>query len=136
MVVATGTGSDPGVTDGLGKAADDAVGGALDVGDESSLGLIAIILLAALVSSAIVAGGYLIWCAPTILSDAAFQVLLVTSFAGKVRKAEKTEWETTIFKATWWAFLAVLVLSIAFGVVAQKVNPAAATVKELFETTK
>ncbi|MEN6321427.1 MAG: hypothetical protein ABFD82_22110 [Syntrophaceae bacterium] len=128
----TETASEPGVADGLGKAAGDVVGGTLDVGDESGIGLIVIILLAALVLSVVVAGGYLIWCAPTILSDAVFQVLLVTSFAGKVKQAEKTEWETTIFKATWWVFLMVLVFSIVFGVAAQKMIPAAVTIRDLF----
>jgi hypothetical protein len=132
MDAPTGAGAGSGITDGLGDTASDVVGGALDVGDESGIGIIAIILLAALVLSVIIAGGYLIWCAPTILSDAAFQVLLVSSFAGKVKQAEKTEWETTIFKATWWAFIMVLVFSIVFGIAAQKFIPTAVTIKDLF----
>jgi hypothetical protein len=63
-------------------------------------------------------------------------VLLVTSFAGKVRQAEKTGWEISVFKATWWGFLLVLAFSVAFGVIAQKANPAAITVKDFFVSIK
>jgi hypothetical protein len=131
-----GASADPGVSDGVGEVAGQAVGGALDVGDDFGLALIAIILLAALALSSVVVSVYLIWSAPAILSEAAFQVLLVTSFAGKVRQAEKTGWEISVFKATWWGFLLVLTFSVAFGVIAQKANPAAITVKDFFVSTK
>ncbi len=120
---ATDTGSGSG-------AVVDAAGSIFDVGDDSALTLIAIVLLVILVLSIFIAGGFLIWSAPTILSDAAFQALLVAGFAHKIRQAEKTQWEITILKATWWAFLIVLVFSIAFGIVAQIVFPDAVTIKD------
>jgi hypothetical protein len=77
-------------------------------------------------------GCYLIWCAPSILSEAAFQVLLVTGLSHKVRRAKESDWEISIFKATWWGFLLVLLASVAFGVAAQLYNPAAVSVRDLF----
>jgi len=121
---------------GLGSVADsagaagDAAGGILDAADDSILTVIAIILLFTLALSVFIAGGYLIWSAPAILSDAAFHAVLVAGFARKVRQAEASNWETTIFKSTWWAFLLVLVFSIAFGIIAQIVFPQACTVRD------
>jgi len=113
---------------GSGAFAD--AGSILDVGDDSALTLIAIVLLVVIVLSFFIAGGYLIWSAPVLLSDAAFHALLVAGFARKVRQADDTSWQTAIFKATWWMFLLVLVLSLAFGIVAQMVFPDAVTIKD------
>ena len=113
---------------GSGAFAD--AGSILDIGDDSVLTLIAIVLLVVIVLSIFIAGGYLIWSAPVLLSDAAFHALLVAGFARKVRQTDDTSWQTAIFKATWWMFLLVLVLSLAFGIVAQMVFPDAVTIKD------
>jgi hypothetical protein len=119
----TDAGSGPG-------AVADAAGSIFDVGDDSVLTLIAIVLLVVIVLSIFIAGGYLIWSAPVILSDAAFHALLVAGFARKVRQTDDTHWQTAIFKATWWMFLLVIVFSLAFGIVAQMVFPGAVTMKD------
>jgi hypothetical protein len=120
-----------GVTgEGIGSGAFADAGSILDVGDDSVLTLIAIVLLVVIVLSIFIAGGYLIWSAPVLLSDAAFHVLLVAGFARKVRQTDDTFWQTAILKATWWMFLLVLVLSLAFGIVAQMVFPDAVTIKD------
>lgn len=108
----------------------DAAGSILDVGDDSFLTIVAIVLLVILVLSIFIVGGFLIWSAPAILSNAAFHALLVAGFARKVRLAEETQWETSILKATWWAFLIVLIFSLAFGIIAQLVFPNAVTIKD------
>ena len=127
----TDAGADAGaVADTAGKAGDSA-GGILDSVGDSSLTVAAIILLVVLVLSVFILGGYLIWTAPALLSNAAFQAILVAGVARKVRQAEQSNWETTIFKATWWAFLLVLILSVAFGIVAQMVFPEAVTIRDV-----
>jgi hypothetical protein len=108
----------------------DAAGSVLDIGDDSALTLIAIVLLVILVLSIFIVGGFLIWSAPAILSNAAFHALLVAGFARKVKRVEETQWETSILKATWWAFLIVLIFSLAFGIIAQMVFPNAVTIKD------
>jgi len=118
-----GGGSD--VLDGIGG-----VGDVLDAGDDG-LGLVALLLLLLLALSVVLGGIYLIWCAPTILTEAAFQVLLVGGFAGKVRRAEEAGWEVGVFRATWWIFALVLLSSIAFGVVAHQYYPAAVTMRDV-----
>lgn len=136
MVVPVGVGGDPGVTEGGGGGVGNVLEGVADIADEGVLKLLAILLLAALVFSVVAVGGYLIWCAPSILSEAAFQVLLVTGLSGKVRRVKETGWEISIFKATWWGFLLVLVASVAFGVAVQIYNPAAVTVRDLFTSAR
>jgi len=131
MVVPVGVGADPGVAEG-GGGAGSVLEGVLGFGDEGILKLFAILLLAALVFSVVAVGGYLIWSAPSILSEAAFQVLLVTGLSRKVRRVKETGWKISIFKATWWGFLLVLLVSVAFGIVAQLYNPTAVSVRDLF----
>ena len=136
MAVPVGVGSDPGVSaSGGGGGAGNILEGVSSIGDEGFLKFVAILLLVALVLSVVVVGGYLIWFAPHILSEAAFQVLLVTGLSRKLRQAKETGWEISILGATWWCFLLILVFSVAFGIVVQLYNPAAVTVRDLFTST-
>lgn len=132
MALPIGVGGNPVAAEGAQGGGGSILDGLSGVGDEGFLKVLAIILLAALVFSVVIVGGYLIWCAPIILSDAAFHVLLVTSLSRKVRQVKESNWEMSIFKATWWGFLLVLLAAIAFGICAQLYNPAAVTVKDLF----
>jgi hypothetical protein len=136
VAVPVGGGADPGVAGGAHGGGGSFLDGVADIGDEGILKLLAILLLVALVLSVVVVGVYLVWCAPTILSDAAFHVLLVTSLSRRVRRAKEGNWKMSIFKATWWGFLLVLALAIAFGIVAQLYNPAAVTVRDLFTSAR
>ena len=135
MAVPVGVGSDPGVSASGGGGAGNILEGVSSIGDEGFLKFVAIILFVALVLSVVLVGGYLIWFAPHILSEAAFQVLLVTGLARKVRQAKNTGWEISILGATWWCFLLILVFSVAFGIAVQLYNPAAVTVRDLFTST-
>jgi hypothetical protein len=132
VAVPIGVGADPGVAGGAQGGGGSLLDGLSGVGDEGFLKLLAILLLVALVFSVVIVGGYLIWCAPIILSDAAFHVLLVTSLSRKVRRVKENNWEMSILGATWWGFLLVLLAAIAFGIVAQLYNPAATSVRDLF----
>jgi hypothetical protein len=129
-------GADPGVAGGAHGGGGSILDGLSSVGDEGFLKILAIVLLAALVLSVVIVGGYLIWSAPVILSDAAFHVLLVTSLSRKVRRVREGNWEMSILKATWWGFLLILLAAVAFGIVAQLYNPAAVTVKDLFTSAR
>jgi hypothetical protein len=131
-----GVGSDPGVSAGGGGGVGNVLEGVADIADEGVLKLLAIVLLVALVFSVVVVGVYLIWCAPAILSEAAFHVLLVASLSHRVRRVKESGWEISIFKATWWGALLILLAAIAFGIVAQLYNPAAVTVRDLLTNVR
>src|SRR4030042_6904989 len=92
MAMPIGVGGNPGGAEGAKGGGGSLLDGLSGVGDEGFLKLLAILLLVALVFSVVIVGGYLIWCAPSILSEAAFQVLLVTGLSGRVRRAKETGW--------------------------------------------
>jgi hypothetical protein len=132
VAVPVGVGSNPVAAGGSHGGGGSLLDGLSGFGDEGFLKFLAIVLLIALVFSVIIVGGYLIWSAPIILSDAAFHVLLVAGLSRKVRRVKEGNWEMSIFKATWWGFLLILLAAIAFGIVAQLYNPAAVTIRDLF----
>ena len=136
VAVPIGVGADPGVAGGPKGGGGSLLDGLSGIGDEGFLKLLAIVLLAVLVFSVVIVGGYLIWCAPSILSEAAFQVLLVTGLSRKVRRVKEGNWEMSILGATWWGFLLILLVAIAFGICAQFYNPAAVTVRDLFTSAR
>jgi hypothetical protein len=136
VAMPVGVGSNPGVATGGGGGVGNVLEGVADIADEGVLKLLAIVLLVALVFSVVVVGVYLIWCAPAILSDAAFHVLLVAGLSHRVRRVKESGWEISIFKATWWGVLLILLTAIAFGIVAQLYNPAAVTVRDLFTSAR
>jgi hypothetical protein len=134
--VPVGVGGDPVMAGGGKGGGGSLLDGLSGFGDGDFLKFLAIILLVALVFSVMIVGGYLIWCAPAILSDAAFHVLLVAGLSRKVKRVRESDWEISIFKATWWGALLILLAAIAFGIVAQLYNPAAVTVKDLFTSAR
>jgi hypothetical protein len=99
--------SDAGSSSGGLGSVGDAVSG---VFDDDGIVLIALgILLAATVGGAV----YLVYIAPHILSEAAFDFLLGTSLIRSYRKMNRPDWMGSVFKDTYMPFLIVLV--IAFG---------------------
>jgi hypothetical protein len=136
VAVPIGVGSNPVPAGGAHGSGGNFLDGLSGVGDEGFVKLLAILLLVVLVFSVVIVGGYLIWCAPTILSDAAFHVLLAASLSRKVRRVKESNWEMSILGATWWGFLLILLVAVAFGIVAQLYNPAAVTVRDLFTSAR
>lgn len=136
VAVPVGVGGNPVAAGGSHGGGGSILDGVSSLGDEGFLKILAIVLLAALVLSVVIVGGYLIWCAPIILSDAAFHMLLVAGLSRKVRRVREGNWEISILKATWWGFLLILLAAVAFGIAAQLYNPAAVTVKDLFTSAR
>lgn len=131
--VAVPVSSDADVGKSAGVAAKSVLEGTVDV-DEGSLGLLAILLLLLCAFSAVAGGVYLIWCAPNILTEAVFQVLLVTGFARKVHRVEESGWETSILKNTWWTFVLVFIFAVGFCIAVHKLMPSAVTMKDVFKS--
>lgn len=99
---------------GVGDAVGDVVGGVAD--DEGGLVLvIALGLLAVLLFSVMGAGVFLIYQAPAILAEAAFDAVLAASLVRSSHKMNQPDWMGSIFKATWKPFAVVLVLAIVAG---------------------
>jgi hypothetical protein len=83
-----------------------------------------ILLLAALLLAIIFAGGYLIYAAPQILPEAAWQAVLTTSLT-RISKEEHHDWMSGVIKSTAIPFSVVLLLASALGWFASRACPAA-----------
>lgn len=101
-----------------------------DVGGDE--GCVVIVILAALIALLFVAGIYLIWSAPAILAEAAFEALLAAALARRAKKIDRPGWVGVVWRATVWPFAAILVLSIALGWAVQHKCPEAKRLRDAF----
>jgi hypothetical protein len=95
-------------------------------------GLVVIVLFLALVAALLFAGVYIIYTAPAILTEAAFEAALAGVLAKRARKIDRPGWTGAVTRATAWPFLAILILSVALGWAAQRACPEALTMREAF----
>ena len=101
--------------------------GGLDF-DVDGEGLVVLIALAVLVLSIVVAGGYVVYVAPQLLTDVAFQAILAGPLARRGRRLEAEGWTGGVLRRTMIPFLLVLVVAVAAGAAAHWACPAGATV--------
>ncbi len=95
-----------------------------------------VILFIALVLSILIIGIYLIYTAPALLSEAAFEAALAAALAKGAKQIQRPGWMGTVWRATVWPFVIVLALSIALGWFAQKRCPEAKRLREVFTGCK
>jgi hypothetical protein len=93
---------------------------------------IVLIVLALLVLGIFGAGAYLVYAAPEILSEAAFEALLAAGLIKASKKMDRNGWMGSVLKATWIPFVIVLVMTGIFGMVAQTYYPHAARLADIF----
>lgn len=82
-------------------------------------------MLAALVLVIFGAGGYLIWVAPEILPDIAFNALLAGCLIGAVKRAESRGWVRSVVWSTWIPLTLVLLVTVGLAVVVHRECPGA-----------
>lgn len=97
-------------------------------------GVLLLILFIVLVCGILGAGAFLVYQAPAVLSEAAFQAILASGLARTARNAHDPGWAKSVFKATVLPFAIVLVLAAVFGIAASRRCPAATTVRQVFRT--
>jgi hypothetical protein len=95
-------------------------------GDEIVLVLIVIAVAAAVVG----ASAYLIYAAPTILGDTAFNAVLATALVHKTKKMSHPDWVGSVVHATAIPFGLVFALTILMGWYAQHICPSAMRVRD------
>ncbi|MBA4373402.1 MAG: hypothetical protein C0402_11155, partial [Thermodesulfovibrio sp.] len=110
----------------IAEGAGDAVSGVFD-GDDVWVLILLGIVLAILCG----AGIYLIYQAPVILSDTAFQALLSTSLIRRVKMMSDPDWVGSIRRATAVPFIVVLIASIGAAWAAHRVVPHATKMSEV-----
>jgi hypothetical protein len=72
-----------------------------------------------------------VWEAPTILAEAAFQMVLATSLRRRARQIDAPGWTGSVLVATWWPFAIVLVATAICGAVAMNQCPGATRLPEV-----
>jgi len=85
------------------------------------------LLFLLIVASLLIAGAYLVWQAPVILVEAAFEVWLASTLLARVRDVERRGWLPVTVRKTIVPFVYVAVTAAIVGWWLQHVCPSAAT---------
>ena len=105
--LSTGSAASCSALDRVGEIAGDALGE-----DGGVIGLAAIAILALLVTGIVGSAVYLIFQAPIILSEAAFEGLLVVSLVKKSQSIGDEDWMGSLFQTTWVPFAVTLLVGL------------------------
>lgn len=117
----SGTGD---VGDGIADAAGDAASGIFeDAG-------IVLLVLGALLALIFGAGAYLIYEAPMILSEAAFEFLLAASLIRGMKKIDNPDWMGSVLRTTIVPFLFIFAIATLIAYIAQAAYPQAYKLSE------
>ena len=120
------TASESGSSVGLSHLAGEA---ACSLGDDNII--VAVISLAVLIATILVSTVYILYGAPTILSEAAFQGVLTASLIKRTRTIGNHSWIGSIFKATWAPFALTLAVALLCGFVLHTYFPEAVKLTDI-----
>ncbi len=111
----------------VGESAGSAISG---VADEGGILLIPLALLLAVIFGG---GIYLIYEAPVILSEAAFELILASTVIKKARKMDDPDWIGSVFRATWPALALTMLVTLITGWALSNYCPQAIKIREVFQ---
>ncbi len=89
-------------------------------------------LLAAIMAVVVGAGVYLVYEAPFILSEAAFEFVLAASLIRGTRRIDSADWMGSVFKTTSIPFAITLALTFLAGYLMHHYFPVVTRISELF----
>ena len=95
--------------------------------------LLVVVLFIALIASIFVVGIYLIYTAPALLSEAAFEALLTAALLRRAKKIDRPGWVGTVWRATVWPFLLIVVLAGGLGWAAKRYCPEATRLRDVMD---
>ena len=98
--------------------------------DDEGGAIIVLVVGAALAAVVFGSGAYFIWHSPEILSECLIQVILVSGMRKSMKKFTEAEWISHIFRATFWPFCAVLILSLILGSYVRGTCPDASNLRD------
>lgn len=118
--------SDAGSSSGFSSSVGDAASG---IFDDDGIILIALGILLAVTAGAAI---YLIYIAPQLLSEAAFDFLLGTSLIRSYRKMNQPDWMGSVFKDTYIPFLIVMAIAFCAAWVIHAYDPGITKISDVF----
>ena len=98
--------------------------------------LILVVLIIALVCAIIASFVWIVWAAPTILSEVVFNAVLAGALARHTHRATCGEWIGGVVKKTAIPFVLILALSVTMGWWAQHTCPSALRLKDALHCVK
>ncbi|MGE5700197.1 MAG: hypothetical protein ACM31N_09080 [Deltaproteobacteria bacterium] len=101
---------------------------------DDAAAVLAVLALAAAVVA--IAGGYLIYDAPNILPDAAWEAALAAGLFRGARRMNAPDWAGSVFRATWKPFACILAICFLVGFVGGKIYPEARSVLDLWRLAR
>lgn len=93
---------------------------------------VVLILIAVLVLGIVCAGGYLIYVAPNLLPECAFQAVLASTLTRVTKRVDHENWVATALRASAIPFAIVLILAGTLGWAAHSHCPSAVKMHEVF----
>lgn len=113
---------------GVGNAVGDAASGIFD--DEGGLVLVVLGLLIAAIFGASL---YLIYSAPAVLSEAAFEALMATTLLKATRRIDEPDWMGSVLRATIVPFIIIFLLSLLLAGTIESYWPDAAKLADVWK---
>lgn len=98
----------------------------LDLGDDWGVVILLVVLVAAIAFAAF----YVIYAAPVILGEAAFQTALAAALTRRTKKMTASGWIGSVVRATILPFLVIFALAVTLGWYANKQCPTARRLSE------
>ncbi|HYO76555.1 MAG TPA: hypothetical protein VE010_08835 [Thermoanaerobaculia bacterium] len=102
-----------------------------DIGFDADEWLVVVLFLA-LVAALLLGGIYILYTAPMILTEVAFEALLAGVLARQARRIDHPGWVGAVTRATVWPFVSILILSMSLGWAVQKACPDATRLRDAF----
>jgi len=119
-----------GAADGLGDIVGEAAGA---LGDEGGVAAIVVITaLAALIATILGSTVYVVYEAPVILSEAAFEALLAASLIKGTKRIDAGDWVGSVFATTWKPFVVTLIMAWVAGCLLSYYYPGASRIADIF----
>ncbi|HOT45734.1 MAG TPA: hypothetical protein PLM53_14910 [Spirochaetota bacterium] len=105
--------------------------GSFDLDLDEGIGVVIVLIALALFLAAVFgAGAYLIYQAPSILSEVAFDSVLAMTLTGKSKSMMGPEWIGSVFKATWKQFAIIFAVAAAAGITMHLIFPQVTRIAE------
>jgi hypothetical protein len=122
-----------GASGSFGEAAADGVSGVVGDADEGGCAIVVVLVIAAVVLAIAAAGLYLIWAAPGILAEAAFEAFLASALIPGARRSEAQGWLHGTVRATIAPFAVMLIAAVGFGWAANDLCPDARRMADVLD---